>query len=63
MDGSFTEEEVRPSPSEPGRLTNMHNGCPRSSLKKLKGVDLVNERGFENLQPTQETNFTDLTKP
>ena len=31
-DGSFTEEEVRPSPSEPGRLTNMHNGCTRSSL-------------------------------
>ena len=30
---------------------------------KLKGLDLANESGLENLQPAQETNFTNLTKP
>ena len=29
----------------------------------LTGIDLAHERGLENLQPAQETNFTDLTKP
>ena len=46
MDRICSEEEVRPSPSEPGRLTNMHNGWPRSSLVKFKGIDLTNERGL-----------------
>ena len=61
--GSSLEEEVRPSPGEPGRLTNMHNGFPRCALVKLKGNDLAHEKGLENWQPAQETNFTDVTKP
>ena len=41
----------------------MHNGFPRCALVKLKGIDLAHEKGLENWQPAQETNFTDLTKP
>ena len=35
----------------------------QTHVVRLKGIYFANERGLENLQPAQETNFMDLTKP